>query len=236
MGLAGPERHRPSPPVARKRRRDLWRRRTPGRDRLGRRPVLLVFHREPRAAGRWRGPLHRRQPAAPAGGLAGLCAPAGHVDARPQPAIPVVLSPAGRRGPGAGTVRCCWATPSIPTCPTWGKAPARPSRTRMCWASCWRKGWRISPADPLSVRAGARTAMLGRDSVRLGRFAQAGGPHRAACATWRCAACPIGCTRGGTRQQFGIAKRASLDHAVRDVRITKPDIDPPWRTALNRAP
>ena len=47
--------------------------------------------------------------------------------------------------PGAGTVRCCWATPSIPTCPTWGKAPARPSRTRMCWASCWRKGWRISP-------------------------------------------------------------------------------------------
>ena len=50
-----------------------------------------------------------------------------------------------RRGPGAGTARCCWATPSIPTCPTWGKAPARPSRTRMCWASCWRKGWRISP-------------------------------------------------------------------------------------------
>ena len=66
------------------------------------------------------------------------------------------------------------------------------------------QGWRISPADPLSVARARRTAMLGRDSVRLGRFAQAGGPTSSRLrATWRCAACPIGYARR-TRQQFGI--------------------------------
>ena len=41
---------------------------------------------------------------------------------------------------------------------------------RPCWDAI-RSGWDVSP----------------RPAV----------PHRAACATWRCAACPIGCTRGG---------------------------------------
>ena len=101
--------------------------------------------------------------------------------------------------PGAGTARCCWATPSIPTCPTWGKAPARPSRTRMCWASCWRKGWRISPLLTRYQSAGAHGTACW-DAIRSGWDVspRPAVPHRAACATWRCAACPIGARAADT--------------------------------------
>ena len=52
--------------------------------------------------------------------------------------------------------------------------------------------------------ARARTAMLGRDSVRLGRFAQAGGPTSSRLRDLALRSVPDWVHARRTRQQFGI--------------------------------
>ena len=101
------------------------------------------------------------------------------------------LSSAGP-GPRAAAGR---RHPSLPAQPGARRLPGH--RGRACAASCWRRAGGSALADPLSVRAARRTAMLGRDSVRLGRFAQAGGPTSSRLRDLALRSVPDGCTRGG---------------------------------------
>ena len=123
---------------------------------------------------------------------------ASHVDARPQPAIPVILSPAGPPRPlGPGPRALLLGDAIHPYLPNLGQGACQAIEDAHVLGIMLAQGLEDQPLLTRYQSARARrTAMLGRDSVRLGRFAQAGGPTSSRLRDLALRSVPD-CTRGG---------------------------------------